>query len=79
MCRGDPVLDADGKAIPAYICAYRKPCDYYVLLNKEGRVRKSVFEDERRELYANEEAGETIEERHYEGCPHWNRADPFEL
>ena len=40
---------------------------------------KSVFEEEKHELFANEDSGEKIEERSYNGCPHWNREDPFQL
>jgi len=79
MSRGSPVLDAEGEPIQAYICAYRKPSVYYVLLDGEGKVKRSVFEEERGELHANPQKGEKIEERYYEGCPHWNRPDPFEL
>jgi hypothetical protein len=79
MHKGKPLLDEEGKKIPAYICAYRKPSTYYVLLNKEGKVKKSVFEEEKHELHANKTKGEVVEERNYEGCPHWNRRDPFEL
>ena len=79
MSRGKPVLDRDGQPIPAYICAYRKPSTYYVLLDAGGKVKKSVFEDEKDEMHADLTKGEIIEERYYAGCPHWNRSDPFDL
>ena len=79
MYRGKPVLDKEGNPIPAYICAYRKPSTYYVLLNKDGKVKRSVFTEDKEELHPNAEKGETIEERYYEGCPHWNRPDPFNI
>mgnify|MGYP003627189532 FL=1 len=79
MSRGEPVLDKEGQPIVAYICPYRKPCTYYVRIDKEGKVKESVSEEERHELHANTSEGEIIEERHYDGCPHWNRSDPFEL
>lgn len=79
MSRGEPVLDQNGEPIKAFICAFRKPCIYYVLLNKDGKVLKSVFEDEKDYLIADESKEESIEERKYNGCPHWNRPDPFEL
>ncbi len=79
MSKGKPLLDGQGNPIKAFICAYRKPATYYVLLNNKGRVVKSVFEEDRHELHANTSKGETVEERHYEGCPHWNRPDPFAL
>ena len=79
MKRGQPVLNGEGNPIKAFICPYRKPAAYYALLNSSGEVIKSVFEEEKNNLHANSEEGETIEERYYEGCPHWNRPDPFQL
>ena len=79
MRKGQPLLDGEGNPIKAFICPYRKPTTYYALLNSSGKVIKSVFEEEKNTLHANSEEGETIEERHYEGCPHWNRSDPFQL
>jgi hypothetical protein len=79
MSKGEPLLDERGEPIKAFICSYRKPFNYYVLLNEKGKVIKSVFEEDKLELTADESSGETIEERHYNGCPHWNRKDPFEL
>jgi hypothetical protein len=79
MSRGNPVLDDNGEPIKAFICAFRKPFNYYVLLDKKGKVLKSVFEEDKHELFADESGGEKIEERNYNGCPHWNREDPFQL
>ena len=79
MSRGKPVLDEKGEQIPAFICAYRKPFYYHALLNKEGEVLKTVFEEDEDYLIADDSKGETIEKRKYNGCPHWNRPDPFEL
>ena len=79
MSRGQPVLDDNGNPIKAFICGYRKPFRYYVLINKKGKVLKTVFEEDKLELTADENLGEKIEERKYDGCPHWNRKDPFDL
>lgn len=46
-------------------CPYLDPKDYYVTLNKEGSIIKSSFT----ELAAKE--GDTVEKRHYDGCPRW--------
>lgn len=79
--RGEEVLDAEGKPIPNYICPYRQPQDYYVLLNKEGKIIKSAFQDCREDLVSDESKGESVELRHYKGCPHWNKEikDEFDL
>ena len=79
--RGELVLDAQGNKIPNYICPYRQPRNYYVLLNKEQKIIKSTFEETPEALSANEEEGETIELRSYAGCPHWNKdvKDEFDL
>ena len=79
MSRGKPVLDSNGDPVIAFICSYRKPFNYYVLLNKDGKIIKSVFEEDKDYLIADCPNGETIEERKYNGCPHWNKPDPFEL
>ena len=73
QCRGQDVLDSNGKPIPSYICSYRRPMDYYVLLNKDKKIIKSTFGDRPEDLVPDETLGETVELRHYEGCPHWNK------
>ena len=79
MSKGKPLLDKEGNKIQAFICSFRKPCIYYVLINRDGTVIKSVFEEEEHLLAAEESRGEKIEKRSYDGCPHWNRPDPFDL
>ena len=69
ISRGQPVLDENGQEIPAFICPFRKPFDYYALINSDGEIIKSYFSEE--------EAGEVKEgfsliKKHYEGCPEWN-------
>ena len=76
--RGEYVLDKSGNKILNYICEFRKPMDYYVLLNKDSEIITSCYEDGLHSLSADEEKGESIEKRHYEGCPHFN-SDVFAL
>ena len=71
--RGELVLDAQGNKIPNYICPYRQARDYYVLLDKNGKILKSTFAETPEELVADDAAGEKIECRNYNGCPHWNK------
>ena len=79
--KGEELLDSNGNKIPNYICPYRRPMDYYVLLDKDKKITKSTFEDSPEDLVADESQGETIELRHYTGCPHWNKEvkDEFDL
>ena len=76
--RGEFVLNEDGEKIPNYICEYRKPMVYYVLLNKDKEIIKSAFESDKDNLIANEKEEESIEKRFYEGCPHFY-SDAFDL
>ena len=73
ISKGSPLLDKEGNPIVAYICPYRKPMTYFVIKNKDGKIIKSVFEDQKDTLKANDSNGEFIEEMRYEGCPYWNR------
>ena len=79
--KGEDLLDKAGNKIPNYICPYRRPMDYYVLLDKDKKIIKSTFGHSPTELVADEKLGEAIELRHYEGCPHWNKEvkDEFDL
>jgi len=74
MSKGEPVLDKSGKPIKAFICQFRKPMDYYVLLDEDGKIKKSVFEGKQESLNELKKSKDTIEKRHYEGCPAWNCA-----
>ena len=69
--RGKPLLDKDGNKVVAYICPYRKPMDYYVRKDKDGKVLGSFLDEASGLLSVNEEAGETLELSHYDGCPYW--------
>jgi hypothetical protein len=53
-----------GPAKSGWICPYHKPSNYYVLLKKNGEQLKSSFEND-----FDPKDGQTVEERHYEGCP----------
>ena len=77
--RGEPLLDQNGDKIPAYICPFRRPMSYYALLNSAGEVKRGVFEGDEGSLESLKKEGDTIELREYEGCPHWNKKDEFDL
>jgi hypothetical protein len=77
--RGEPLLDQDGNKIPAYICPFRRPMDYYVLINKDEKIKASAFKEKRIDLEKIQKDGDTIELRSYKGCPHWNKKDEFDF
>jgi hypothetical protein len=80
MSKGKEVLDKEGKPIKAFICQFRKPFEYYVLLDKEGNIKKSVYPEEKGLLSEKLEKGFKIEKREYSGCPAWKcGAISFEL
>lgn len=80
MSKGKEVLDKKGKPIKAFICQFRKPFEYYVLLDEEGSVKKSVYPEDKDLLYKNIEKGFTIEKRQYSGCPAFQcKHNDFEL
>jgi|TARA_B100001094_G_scaffold225840_1_gene220158 hypothetical protein len=76
MSRGSEVLDKDGNPIKAYICAFRKPFDYYVLLNEDGTIAKTCFLEDKDSLKKSDK--QTIEKRTYEGCPRWTAKKPLD-
>ena len=53
-----------GPAKSGWICPFHKPFDYYVLSDKDGKQVKSSYEND-----FQPEDGQTVEKRHYEGCP----------
>lgn len=69
--RGEFLLDAEGCKIENYICSVRKPMEYYVLLDKDGKIIGSSFKDDKKSLQAKKKKGQKIELRKYEGCPKW--------
>ena len=71
ISRGEHVLDKEGNPIPAFICSYRKPFSYYALKDSSGRVLKTCFTEDKEDLFAKKEKGQSIELIEYEGCPHW--------
>lgn len=68
-----PLLDKDGNKVPAYICPYRKPLEYYVVKDKSGKIIKSASKDKKKSISPDSSQGETLELFKYGGCPHWNK------
>ncbi|MGI9357833.1 MAG: PD-(D/E)XK nuclease family protein [Paracoccaceae bacterium] len=79
ICKGKPMLDKNGEPIKAFICAFRKPFEYFALIDKDGNVKKSVYTEDEHELLSIKQEGENIEKREYSGCPAWNASSSFEL
>jgi len=80
ISKGQPLLDSNGNKIPAYICPYRNPLTYWIVKDSEGKIIKSVFEDEKDSLFNFEKEGFSIELFEYKGCPYWlqkESADSF--
>jgi hypothetical protein len=71
--------DKNGKPIKAFICQFRKPFDYFALVDKCGNVKKSVHLEDEVDLHDLKQEGDIIEKRKYTGCPAWNAKDSFEL
>jgi len=66
---------------PKWHCTYKFPFDYYCVIDKNKKVKKSAFE--KKDLkYLKLEEGDKIVKKKYEGCPAWNvkkDSDPFDL
>jgi hypothetical protein len=79
ICKGKTMQDKNGKPIKAFICQFRKPFDYFALVDKCGNVKKSVHLEDEVDLHDLKQEGDIIEKRKYTGCPAWNAKDSFEL
>ena len=73
ISKGKPLLDKSGNPIPAYICSYRKPLEFYALKNSSGKIIKSFFKEEKDSISPDQEKGEYLELIEYSGCPYWNK------
>lgn len=71
ISRGQPVLDKNGDPIVAYICSYRKPFKYLALKDKDGKVIKTSFIEDEKQLLKIKSKSDTIDILDYEGCPYW--------
>jgi hypothetical protein len=60
-------LKKDGK--PKWDCSHKWAFDYYALLDENGQVIKSSYENDLKP-----EGKQKVEKKHYDGCPRWNRA-----
>ena len=49
--------------------------EYYVLLDKDGKIIGSSFKDNKKSLQAKKKKGQKIELRKYKGCPKWEYND----
>ena len=56
-----------GPAKSGWECPVKKAFDFYVLLDGDGKVLKSSFKNN-----LAPKDGEKVEQRSYEGCPHFN-------
>lgn len=68
---GKEGLKKDGTQ--SFICEFRKPMDYYAILDKDGNVIKTAHKKE--DLKPKE--GESIEAYSYSGCPAWHSPKKF--
>ena len=75
MSRGQPVLDKNGDPIPAFICSFRKPFEYYALKSSSGKVVKTAFVEDLSELEKIKAEDQLIELMEYKGCPYWTPSE----
>lgn len=66
---GQPVLDENGNEIPAFICPFRKPFEYFAIVDENGETVKSYFTEEEVKGVPD---GCKVEKKHYTGCPEFN-------
>ena len=45
--------------------------EYYVLLDKDGKILASAFKKDKKLLQNKKQKGQKIELRKYAGCPRW--------
>ena len=77
--KGEYLLDKDGNKVPFYICPFRRPMTYLVLVDSKGNVKKSAFADAEDSLLKVKSEEDRIEVREYTGCPHWHKKDEFDF
>jgi hypothetical protein len=63
-------LKKDGT--PKWCCTYKFAFDYFVIIDKDKKIRKSAFTKKEISVYTLQ-AGEKIEKRKYSGCPAFNK------
>ena len=51
-----------------YVCQFKSPFDYKILLDSEGKILKTVRMEEKLEAIN----GQKIEIKHFSGCPKWH-------
>jgi hypothetical protein len=78
MSRGSYVKDSHGNKTESYICSVRKPMQYYALVDKDGKVLKTCFKEDKKKLQAEKKKGLKIVLKKYEGCPRWKNSLDFE-
>lgn len=79
MRKGEPVLDKEGNPIPAFICSYRKPFSYYALKNKDGKIIKTAFLEDKEDLIKIKSEKDSLEIIEYKGCPYWKKPEHIDF
>jgi hypothetical protein len=51
--------------IGQWVCPMKHPFDYFALVDKNGQIKKSSFEDD----FEKKKKGQKVEKRKYDGCP----------